>query len=144
MSMSILYYCLPLLDVGCCGIAVTCSSISSFVRGGHLSGQFPALEVLHGWCWVGGLNWVVIGYKLQYDMGEHIVYSAGDVWRWKSYTIVLWSIVAVAKVLACSQAISVSLVHSCSSISFPHLILYCVMLCMSLLNSFHILYRHVR
>ena len=32
-SISILCCCLPLLNAGCCGIAVTCSSISSFVRG---------------------------------------------------------------------------------------------------------------
>ena len=81
MSMSILYYCLPLLDVGCCGIAVTCSSISSFVRGGHFGGQFPALGALYGWCWIGGLNWVVIRCRLQYNMEEHVIYGAGDTQR---------------------------------------------------------------
>ena len=51
---------------------------------------------------------------------------------------------AVVEVWAHSWAISVFLVYSCSSVSFPCLILYCITLRMFLLKSSYILYWHVR
>ena len=84
------------------------------------------------------------GWRPQFSMGEHVLYDAEDRWRLESCAIVVWSVTAVGEVWAWSWAISASLVHSCSSIFFPRLILCSVMLRMSLLNSFQVLYQHKR
>ena len=72
-----------------------------------------------------------MGGGLQYWVGGHALYDMGVRWSCMSCVIVDWSIAAVAKVWACSWAISVSLACSWSCLSLPHLILWAGMLCMS-------------
>ena len=57
--MSALYCCLPLLDVGHCGIAIAHSIIDSLVKGGRFGSQLPCPRsgALYGWCWLGRLSW---------------------------------------------------------------------------------------
>ena len=69
--MSALYCCLPLLDVGHCGIAITCSIIDSLVKGGCFGSQLscPRPGALYSWCWLGRLSWVMMGWRLRFGMG---------------------------------------------------------------------------